>query len=397
MVSKQAPQSTSENAIIATSEHYVALLLKEKLTKDHVYHNLSHTLSVRDACLELGRAHNLSSEDLEVLELACLFHDTGFTSAYKGHEEESMRIARDFLTEQAYPEPKLRRVLECIEATYLASEPANQLEEIIRDADLINLGKLDYLESLGALRHEWAVFLNQSFSDPEWYRLNYKFLKEHTYFTEVAEATFGEQRDKNLKLLKKLLKKAKKNKVKKGSTSSIQTNKGAQMMFKTSLRNHLDLSTLADNKANIMLSVNALIITIVMPVAVTYIRENFFLLFPLGTLLLTCLASMIFATLATRPIKMHGHTSEDTIARGESNLFFFGNFYRMSFPDYQKGMQKIVNNEENLENAIMRDLFYLGKSLGLKYRQLRTCYTIFMVGVILTVMVFTVFYYIYAT
>ena len=33
-------------------------------------------------------------------------------------------------------------------------------------------------------------------------------------------------------------------------------------MFKTALRNHLDLSNLADNKANIMLSVNALIITI---------------------------------------------------------------------------------------------------------------------------------------
>lgn len=167
------------------------------------------------------------------------------------------------------------------------------------------------------------------------------------------------------------------------------------MMFKTALRNHLDLSNLADNKANIMLSVNALIITIAMPVAASYITQLPYLLVPAIILLCTCLSSMIFATLATRPIKMSGYTTSETIERGDSNLFFFGNFYRMSFNEYQNGMAKVVDNEEQLEGTIMRDLFFLGRSLGRKYQQLRICYNIFMAGIILAVIIFTIAYLIY--
>ncbi|MDV7394754.1 DUF5706 domain-containing protein, partial [Arthrospira platensis SPKY1] len=130
------------------------------------------------------------------------------------------------------------------------------------------------------------------------------------------------------------------------------------MMFKTALRNHLDLSNLADNKANIMLSVNALIITIAMPLAVSFIKSNLFLLIPLGCLLATCLLSMIFATLATRPIPMTGYTAKEQIDEGRSNLFFFGNFYSMKYDEYQEGMKAVIADESNLEGSIMRDLFF---------------------------------------
>jgi hypothetical protein len=168
------------------------------------------------------------------------------------------------------------------------------------------------------------------------------------------------------------------------------------MMFKTALRNHLDLSNLADNKANIMLSVNALIITIAIPLAATYIRQSWYLLIPMSTLLATCIISMIFATLATRPMKMLGYTSEERIKSGKSNLFFFGNFYRMTFDEYKTGMEHVISNEEELESTIMRDLYSLGHSLGRKYQQLRTTYTVFMVGIVLTVVIFGITYALYA-
>ena len=97
-------------------------------------------------------------------------------------------------------------------------------------------------------------------------------------------------------------------------------------MFKTALRNHMDLSNLADNKANIMLSVNALIVTIAIPMGAGYVNDDSHLMIPVIILLLTCLSSMIFATLATRPIPMTGHTSQEAIQEGRANLFFFGNF-----------------------------------------------------------------------
>jgi hypothetical protein len=167
------------------------------------------------------------------------------------------------------------------------------------------------------------------------------------------------------------------------------------MMFKTSLRNHIDLSALADNKANIMLSVNALIITIIVPLAVVQVKETPYLGGPILILLFTCLSAMIFATLATRPIKMAGITPNLTIDQGKSNLFFFGNFYKMSFDHYKRGVYQVLEKDEDLDDTIIRDLFFLGKSLGAKYAQLRICYTIFMSGISLTVLSFLLVYAIY--
>jgi len=97
---------------------------------------------------------------------------------------------------------------------------------------------------------------------------------------------------------------------------------------------------------------------------------------------------MIFATLATRPIPMKGYSSMDSILARKSNLFFFGNYYRMSFDEYQQGMMATISDTDILDSTIMRDLFFLGKTLGIKFVYLRRCYTIFMYGLILVVISF---------
>ncbi|MCB0572771.1 MAG: HD domain-containing protein [Phaeodactylibacter sp.] len=410
----------AQESIVDVVEKYVTGLLKEKLTDDHRYHSLSHTLKVHQAAVELGRAMGLSRHDMETLELATLFHDVGFSETYEGHEAVSGQLARKFLAGQNYPKEKTEKVLSLIDATYPQKIPANTLEQVIKDADLSNLASEHYLDILEGLRHEWAAFLNATYSDDEWYKLNYKFVKNHQFYTDAAKEMYGFQWDVNRRKLKELRdghapeahehngkkdnkkeKEKKKDKeaaseAKEAGPGAITSSKSAQMMFKTALRNHLDLSSLADNKANIMLSVNALIITIAMPMAVSNIKGNLFLLFPLGTLLATCLLSMIFATLATRPIHMTGYTSKQQISEGKSNLFFFGNFYRMKYEEYEEGMQEVVADDNSLESSIMRDLYYLGHSLGNKYRQLRICYNTFMFGIILTVIIFAISYALYA-
>lgn len=379
----------SKTPIVEQVETYVTNLLLKQLTEDHQYHNLSHTLAVKTACRKLGEEMGLKEEDLEVLEIAALFHDVGFIETYNGHEGVSRRMARDFLSAKNYPEKQLDRVLGCIDVTFMANRPSNTLEEIIRDADLINLGSDGYTTHLNGLRHEWEVFLGQKFDDADWYKMNRKFLKSQNFFTEAARSFYGPKLDNNKKWLKKMAKMAKKAKDK-PAVSAINSKKSAQMMFKTALRNHIDLSTLADNKANIMLSVNALIITLIVPLAVAQVKEFPFLLYPILILLFTCLIAMVFATLATRPIKMEGTTSNLTIEQGKSNLFFFGNFYKMGFDHYKRGIYQVLESDDDLDDSIMRDLFFLGKSLGAKYAQLRICYTIFMTGVTLAVIAFVV-------
>ena len=68
-------------------------------------------------------------------------------------------------------------------------------------------------------------------------------------------------------------------------------------------------------------------ITIAMPLAANYITDNPYLLVPMLVLLCTCLVTMSYATMATRPTKMTGMTSDEAIQKGQANLFFFGNFF----------------------------------------------------------------------
>ena len=392
---------------VSRAERYVKQLLQEELTPDHYYHNLPHTLAVVDSARLLSARHELSEQEREIVELAAWFHDTGFTTIYEGHEEASAEIAENFLKDSELTPEAIAEIRRLILATKMGHEPTDQLEMILRDADLCNIGRADYLALLSGLRHEWQVFRNETHKDRAWYKLNYDFISQHQYFTEVAQEIYGTQHRQNESTLKKLSQKKKKKgngkgngkaKDKKPDTrtgDTISTNRSAQMMFKTALRNHMDLSNLADNKANIMLSVNALIVTIAVPMAAGYVNDAPHLMVPVIILLLTCLVSMIFATLATRPIPMTGLTSQDDIKQGRSNLFFFGNFYRMSINEYDEGMNAIIKEDENLESAIKRDLYFLGRSLGKKYNQLRICYNLFMIGVVLSVVFFGISYAIF--
>ncbi|MFT4973228.1 MAG: HD superfamily phosphodiesterase, partial [Saprospiraceae bacterium] len=79
--------------ITKAAEAYVVNLLENGLTDDHLYHDLQHTLMVAKATRLLSSEMDLPEEEREVLELAGLFHDTGFVETYTGHEEVSKCIA----------------------------------------------------------------------------------------------------------------------------------------------------------------------------------------------------------------------------------------------------------------------------------------------------------------
>ena len=382
--------------IIKAAEEYVVNLLENGLTEDHLYHDLQHTMMVAKATRLLSSEMNLSEEDKEILELAGLFHDTGFVEAYMGHEEISKRIAQDFLEKHNYPTEKIKLIQYCIDATLMGYQPQTVLQQVLKDADFNNLHGQSYKKKAEALRHEWAVFLKEHHTDEEWLKNNIEFWSEHQFYTEESKLLFGTAKQKNLKKLQKQMKQEAKDKDKKKNKKKreIQENNGilatksSQMMFKTTLRNHIDLTSIADNKANIMLSINALIITVSMPLLVSDIETNKFLLLPTSILLLTCTLSIIFATLATRPVPTGGETNIDKVGNGVTNLFFYGNFWKMKLDNYKTGIEKVATNDAILDDTVVNDLYFLGRALGYKFRRLRICYSIFMIGMTLTVISF---------
>lgn len=378
-----------QSELVKNAETYVVGLLKSGLTTDHGYHDLKHTLSVRDATQELGSRYRLSDEEMELLELAGLFHDTGFTKTYVGHEDVSKEIATDFLQNTNFPKDKIATVKRLIEVTKVGVEPELLLEKIIKDADF-NTNGTTYEEKSAALRKEWEVFNHQQMSDEEWAVNGLEFWESHRFYTGEAQALYGESKRKTLKNLKKIVEKFRP-KIE-DLDFAISKSKSAQMMFKTTLRNQIDLTNIADNKANIMLSINSLLITIGIPMLGSNLKEHPNLVYPAVVLLLTCILSIVFATLATRPVKMLGLTDLNAIDKGNTNLFFFGNFFKMSREDYMKGLMRVMQTEENIDMSIVNDLYFLGRTLGNKYHRLRITYQIFMFGMVATVATFGALY-----
>ncbi len=383
----EANTATKQN-ILDRAEQYVKQIFDAKIPVErYAYHSFFHTLQVKDAAEQIAKLVGCTHEEKEILGLASLFHDVGFVEAYEGHEVVSCRIAREFLEEEGYPEEQIAKVIGCIEATQMGYVPDTMLKSVMKDADLCSLGRKSYFEQAEKLRIELIEIKKESLTEDQWVAINLDFLTNHKFYTEAAKSLFGKRKEKNIS---KLLKQLGQQEEKPRKMITIGSSKSAQTQFKTALRNHIDLSAIADNKANIMLSVNALIITIALPALGTMIQASPEMLIPTIILLSVCIISIVFATLATRPIKMKGRTKPGDIEGLKSNLFFFGNFYTMTFEQYEKGIGTVVGNDEILDNSITRDLFYLGKALGNKYRYLRHCYNIFMYGIIITVLAFVI-------
>jgi len=164
--------------------------------------------------------------------------------------------------------------------------------------------------------------------------------------------------------------------------------KGVETMFRTSYRTHLDLSNLADNKANIMISINGIIISILFASSGgAVIRAPIFLL-PTGVLLVFCLLSLVYAVLAARPRVTRKETTLDQIREGKANILFFGNFTALPEEDFVEGMEELIREPERAYRNMIRDIYGLGSVLETKYRLLRTAYTIFMIGLIAGVLLF---------
>ena len=179
-------------------------------------------------------------------------------------------------------------------------------------------------------------------------------------------------------------------KKKKKPEGDLGTSRGIETMFRTSYRTHLNLSGFADNKANIMISINGIIISIVLASATPRTVDYPGLIVPIAIFLVTCVISMIYAILAARPrVTSHLVTLED-VQENRANILFFGNFVNMTEDDFVVGMQELMVNTDRLYTNMIRDIYSLGGVLKKKYQLIRVSYTVFMLGLTVGVLLFLI-------
>lgn len=390
--------------IVTEAGERVTELLAEGLDEKFTFHNIDHTIEVVENARLIGEETGLSAEDLEATLIAAWFHDAGFVRSYGDHETESQKLARAFLEEKGYAEERIKTVEKLIGVTRLDEEPETPAEKTIADADLLHLGRKGYRKKEEALRYEWHAKLGKNESAVEWSRSNIAFLERHEFHTEFARKNFDERRLKNVQKAKGRLteyiqeelsaaQEGKKDRLApldaKGTVPRTKkTDRGVETVFRITSRNHISLSGIADSKANMMISVNAIIISIVIGTLVGQLDAYPHLVVPSILLLAVCLTTVIMAVISTRPKVTEGRVSREDIAERKGNLLFFGNFHNMPLDDYEMGMKELMTDADYLYGSMIRDVYFLGKVLERKYRFLRYSYDVFAIGLALAVAAF---------
>jgi predicted metal-dependent HD superfamily phosphohydrolase len=397
---------------LSEARNYVSELYRNKVNSKFVFHDLEHTENVAEACSQMADLYQLNETERFVLMIAAWFHDTGYVEGEAGgHEEASVRLATEFLTNEGIDEDTIQRIASCIRATKMPQSPVKQVEMILCDADLFHLATEDFKARSQLLKQEQENILGHKIDKKDWRKNNIAFLENHKYFTDYGQNELEPKKLENLLSIKK--KKATKKEEKEieeeemfpyvyepspfEATSEKElkeqqknTERGIQTMFRTTSSNHFELSSLADSKSNIMISVNAIIISVSLTVLLARLAFYPEYVMPTILLLAVCLSSIIFAILATRPSINKGRFTEEDIRGKKTNLLFFGNFHRMKLEEYNWAMNEMLKDREYLYNSMIKDIYFLGVVLARKYKFLRISYTIFMWGLIAAVVAFAI-------
>jgi len=374
------------------------------------YHSWEHTDRVCTAVLSISEnTPDVSDSNKEALAIAAIFHDVAYTSGSEQHELDSADLAKKFLLEKEYDVSQIELINRLIMATKMCHEPSDLLEQIMQDADLAHLGNMDYMNTTYEdLYKEIKAKYQPDMTLDQWAIKCSEFMHKHEFHTAHARKQYGPQKIINLAAIDALVKtisdkgiasdqpvkskkKSKKKKNKnKGKGKSDLPEKGVETMFRVALRNHINLSRIADNKANTLISVNAIIISIVLSTLFPKMDSNPFLIYPGLCLMVFSIITIIISILSTIPKTTHGRVSRKEVEEKKGNLIFFGNFHKMPLEDFEWGIKELMKDRDYLYKTLTRDLYFLGKVLNRKYNLLRYSYYTFVIGLLLTIVLFTI-------
>ena len=402
--------------ILTAAQNYVTDLYHTNVSKSIRFHTLQHTQEVLSAAETMAEHYQLADEDRFALLLAAWFHDTGYCGGTaKDHEDLSIQMAEKFMIEHNAGQPVIDKVKGCINATRIPQNPTGLIEQIICDADLFHLGTVDFKEKNRLLLEELNEFAGLDLSKKDWRRLNLEFLEKHNYFTSYAKENLQPLKTVYLDDLKEKLKgdkypDKKKNKkkekeknkgltdeelkkvesLKKKKEKELQSERAISTVFRIVAQSQNNLSQMADAKANILISVNSIILTIGIGTIFRDLLTDTNLQIPVFILTIVCLLAIVFSILATRPNVTSGTFTKEDIAGKKTNLLFFGNFHKMGLPDFDWAMTELLADKNYLYSSMIKDTYFLGIVLAKKYRYLRIAYNIFMFGLIAAMLAFVV-------
>jgi hypothetical protein len=183
---------------------FVLTRLEDGLDTNLSYHSLEHTIDVVSAANRIAQIERMNEENLEIINVAAVMHDTGFLVQYFNNEPEACKLAVEWMPQFGYNQSQINAVCEMIMATKIPQTPPHHLARIICDADLDYLGRNDFFP-IGQKLFEEFLLYGVVDGEESWNRLQVSFLETHQFFTETASKTRSPVKLQHLDRLKTLV------------------------------------------------------------------------------------------------------------------------------------------------------------------------------------------------
>lgn len=367
-------------------------------SKGLIFHNFSFAQKLSTHIYQLGVFNQIEEGEILAPQIAAYMLVLGYQENYNAPWETAIPYVKDFCTIHEIDEELTEKIIYTLFSMNKNGDPIALEARLFIDA-ICSFKWIENLEQFRKIsRTEKQLRSGEYFEDMDWEELILRDLLDLRFYLEGSNKiyqerlSFGisEQNELIQKLQRKIMllsdSKAFAQIEKKIPTSGIQT------FFRTNYRNHINLSAIADNKANIMISVNAVLITVIISILsyknLSEIEPGIF--FPSVIFLCFGLASLTMAVLASRP-KVTNHLDTDAVKQGTSkNLIFFGNFVKLTEEEYETAMDNMFKDTNLLYSNLSTDLYHLGKVLDKKYKLLAASYNFFLIGFGITVLFFII-------
>lgn len=366
-----------------------------------VFHSFHFTRDLVDTAKRLCKEMETPEATQEMVEIAAWLLPIGFLVNYKDPAAAGEAKAEAFVQQQTVKDYSAEPLTQLIGRVIRRQSPQNLAEQILSDAYHV-VTYIDQYESRHDLmRLEQELVLNRRHDRLEWAQLELQELlgvklytpyARENYEGKLAEHILGRKkrieklsRGENLELIANEEQSVPFQYLERGNTT-----RAIQTFFRANYRNHINLSSIADNKANIMISVNSILISVL----ITFLsyrnigENNPAILLPVVIFIVSGALSLTFAVLSARPkitaLNYKGQPMKDL----QKNIVFFGNFVHLDLDQYEAAMDAMFRSDELIYGNLTRDLYYLGKVLDQKYRYLSVSYTIFLIGFVITILTF---------
>jgi len=169
-----------------------------------------------------------------------------------------------------------------------------------------------------------------------------------------------------------------------GSTKRKKSNRERETLFRCAYKNQTSLRQIIDNKANIIISINTVLLSSIIAISgfgiiTEHMEIYYFNLLPLVIIISCSLVSAIFAILAAMPKIITSRTPH--LPPEKQSLLFFGEIVNHTQKEYTRKMESLLESREEIYEHMTIDIYNQGLVLKKKYNLLSYAYKVLMYGI----------------